>query len=284
MARRFFHVRRERQDQSGSDGQYVHAALEHESHRRPEIVQQQEVAGKPLRSPKSRNDTVITKCYSGILGRYVLMPISRRAGLKRETLNIRIKPEVRGLIDRAAKLAGKTRTDFVLDAARQTAEDALLDRTALMAAVPTATPNSSRVSMPLPSPTNVCVKLANTRTLGISLPLSPPEPLADHHQVKDFTSGELSLDDWLKRRARANQASGASRTYVVCDEANVIGYHALASGAIAVESAPGRFRGGACQIRFQLWCWRASRLTAPTRVVALGALYFATWRSCCSRG
>ena len=60
------------------------------------------------------------------------MPISRRAGLKRETLNIRIKPEVRGLIDRAAKLAGKTRTDFVLDAARQTAEDALLDRTAFM--------------------------------------------------------------------------------------------------------------------------------------------------------
>jgi GNAT superfamily N-acetyltransferase len=70
------------------------------------------------------------------------------------------------------------------------------------------------------------------------LPLSPPEPLADH-QVKDFTSGELSLDDWLRRRARANQASGPSRTYVVCDKANVIGYHALASGAITVESVPG---------------------------------------------
>jgi GNAT superfamily N-acetyltransferase len=72
--------------------------------------------------------------------------------------------------------------------------------------------------------------------------LSPPEPLADHHQVEDFTSGEVSLDDWLKRRARANQASGASRTYVVCEEAKVIGYYALASGALTVESAPGRFR------------------------------------------
>jgi len=47
----------------------------------------------------------------------------------RETLNIRIKPEVRGLIDRAAALTGKNRTDFVLDAARHAAEDALLDRT-----------------------------------------------------------------------------------------------------------------------------------------------------------
>ena len=48
---------------------------------------------------------------------------------KRETLNIRIKPELRGLIDRAAELSGRSRTDFVLEAARRAAEDALLDRT-----------------------------------------------------------------------------------------------------------------------------------------------------------
>ena len=48
---------------------------------------------------------------------------------KRETLNIRIKPEERDLLDRAAKARGKNRTDFILDAARQAAEDALLDRT-----------------------------------------------------------------------------------------------------------------------------------------------------------
>jgi uncharacterized protein (DUF1778 family) len=52
-----------------------------------------------------------------------------RGETKRETLNIRIKPEVRGLIDRAAELVGKNRTDFVLDAARHAAEDALLERT-----------------------------------------------------------------------------------------------------------------------------------------------------------
>lgn len=48
---------------------------------------------------------------------------------KRDTLNLRIKPELRGMIDRAAALSGKNRTEFVLNAARNAAEDALLDRT-----------------------------------------------------------------------------------------------------------------------------------------------------------
>ena len=51
------------------------------------------------------------------------------AAPRRDTLNLRIKPQERGLIDRAAALTGKTRTDFVLEAARQAAEEALLDRT-----------------------------------------------------------------------------------------------------------------------------------------------------------
>jgi len=57
------------------------------------------------------------------------MRASEQEGTKRDTLNLRIKPELRGLIDRAAELLGKNRTDFVLDAARHAAEDALLDRT-----------------------------------------------------------------------------------------------------------------------------------------------------------
>jgi GNAT superfamily N-acetyltransferase len=72
--------------------------------------------------------------------------------------------------------------------------------------------------------------------------LLPPEPLAEVHDFADFRSGEASLDDWLKRRARTNQASGASRTYVVCEGKRVVGYYALASGVVTVESATGRFR------------------------------------------
>lgn len=48
---------------------------------------------------------------------------------RRDSLNLRIKPEDRGLIDLAARTTGKTRTDFVLDAARDAAQNALLDRT-----------------------------------------------------------------------------------------------------------------------------------------------------------
>lgn len=73
------------------------------------------------------------------------------------------------------------------------------------------------------------------------MPLSAPQPLADHHLLGNFTSGATALDDWLKRRARANQASGASRTFVVCEGDAVVGYYALASGGITLQDAPGRF-------------------------------------------
>lgn len=72
--------------------------------------------------------------------------------------------------------------------------------------------------------------------------LSAPEPLTEDHQTEGFDSGESSLDNWLRRRARANQASGASRTYVVCEGKRVVGYYALASGSVTQAEVPGRFR------------------------------------------
>jgi predicted N-acetyltransferase YhbS len=72
--------------------------------------------------------------------------------------------------------------------------------------------------------------------------LSAPEPLGDHHDAADFNCGVSSLDDWLKRRARGNQASGASRTFVLCEDSRVVGYYALAAGSVAIAAAPGRFR------------------------------------------
>ena len=47
---------------------------------------------------------------------------------RRDTLNLRIPPAERNLIDRAAELAGKTRTAFILEAARRAAEEAPLDQ------------------------------------------------------------------------------------------------------------------------------------------------------------
>lgn len=72
--------------------------------------------------------------------------------------------------------------------------------------------------------------------------LTAPAPLADHHQLIGFDSGVASLDEWLRRRARANQASGASRVFVACEGQAVVGYYAVASGAVNAVATPGRFR------------------------------------------
>lgn len=74
------------------------------------------------------------------------------------------------------------------------------------------------------------------------MPLAAPEPLADAHELAAFSSGVASLDDWLKRRARGNQAGGATRTFVVAEGRRVVAYYAIASGGICGESALGRFR------------------------------------------
>ncbi|MHB1353174.1 MAG: GNAT family N-acetyltransferase [Thiobacillus sp.] len=73
--------------------------------------------------------------------------------------------------------------------------------------------------------------------------LRPPAPLDEVHRLDAFDCGVDSLNDWLKRRARASQVSGASRTYVVTDdEGRVAGYYCLASGALALAQAPGSVR------------------------------------------
>lgn len=67
---------------------------------------------------------------------------------KRETLNIRIKPEVRDLIDRAATSRGKNRTDFILDSARQAAEDTLFDQVIMRVSPQAFAQFQARLDMP----------------------------------------------------------------------------------------------------------------------------------------
>ena len=72
----------------------------------------------------------------------------------------------------------------------------------------------------------------------MSLQLSAPRPLDASHLLDGFGSGEASLDEWLRRRALANQLSGASRTFVVADQdGRVYGYYALAAGAVSYQMA-----------------------------------------------
>ena len=72
--------------------------------------------------------------------------------------------------------------------------------------------------------------------------INPPEKLNSEHDLSQFHCGEPALDDWLRKRALQNEESGASRTYVACAGNRVVGYYALAAGAVAHAEAPGRVR------------------------------------------
>lgn len=73
--------------------------------------------------------------------------------------------------------------------------------------------------------------------------LGSPQLLTDNHVLNDFDCGEPLLNDWLKRRALANQSSGASRTFVVVDSRRcVFGYYALSAGAVAHRDSTGAVR------------------------------------------
>lgn len=74
------------------------------------------------------------------------------------------------------------------------------------------------------------------------LNLAAPVPLTPHHDADGFDSGVDSLNRWLRQHALRNQTSGASRTFVACNSNRVLAYYALASSAVAVAAAPGRFR------------------------------------------
>ena len=62
--------------------------------------------------------------------------------------------------------------------------------------------------------------------------VTAPAPIREHHEVSRFDSGIESLDAWLRSKARTNEAKGGSRTYVVCDGNQVIGFYSLAASSV----------------------------------------------------
>ena len=76
----------------------------------------------------------------------------------------------------------------------------------------------------------------------MSGPVSPPQHLTSEHDVATFDCAVPELNDWLKRRALQNEGSRASRTFVVIGDGRVVGYYALATGAVAHAEATGRVR------------------------------------------
>ena len=72
--------------------------------------------------------------------------------------------------------------------------------------------------------------------------ISAPCPITTTHDVTSFDCKDTTLNDWLQRRAIKNESKGASRTFVVCEDNTVIGYYALAVGAITREETAAKVR------------------------------------------
>jgi GNAT superfamily N-acetyltransferase len=72
--------------------------------------------------------------------------------------------------------------------------------------------------------------------------LGAPEPIRGKHDTSSFDSGEPALNDWLRRRALANEVSGASRTLVCAAGPLVAGYYSLAAGSVFHGEATSRAR------------------------------------------
>ena len=70
-----------------------------------------------------------------------------------------------------------------------------------------------------------------------------PAPLHDGHRLDEFHCTSPDLSKWLIDRARKNHRAGACRCFVVCDDhQNVIGYYALAAGAVTHALVPGNVK------------------------------------------
>ena len=72
--------------------------------------------------------------------------------------------------------------------------------------------------------------------------ISKPAALKPGHDVAAFDCGREPINAWLKTRAKKAGNGDTARTYVVCHGRRVIGFYALAAGAVERAAAPGALR------------------------------------------
>jgi GNAT superfamily N-acetyltransferase len=70
--------------------------------------------------------------------------------------------------------------------------------------------------------------------------ITPPRPLSEADDRNGFDCGRESMNQWFRRHAWANHASGISRANVICDATTgqIIGYITLSAGQIERAALP----------------------------------------------
>ncbi|EDS1887519.1 DUF1778 domain-containing protein [Salmonella enterica subsp. enterica serovar Sandiego] len=117
-------------------------------------------------------------------------------------LNLRAKESQRALIDAAAEILHKSRTDFILEMTYQAAENVILDLRSFNF-------NDERYAEFIDM---LDVPVVDEPVIAGKETSVAPEPLSGSHQLAEFVSGEAVLDDWLKQRGLKNQTLNAART------------------------------------------------------------------------
>jgi GNAT superfamily N-acetyltransferase len=73
-----------------------------------------------------------------------------------------------------------------------------------------------------------------------------PEPILSSHDLSAFDCGNEAMNEWLQKWALRNETSGATRTFVLCeDDGNqVIGFYGVTVGTIRRGALRGKHRHG----------------------------------------
>src|SRR6187397_1042107 len=70
------------------------------------------------------------------------------------------------------------------------------------------------------------------------------DKLRREHELGQFDCGNPALSGWLQRFAWTNQQADSAKTYVMLDGRRVVGYYALATGAVDKHESPERVAKG----------------------------------------
>lgn len=71
-------------------------------------------------------------------------------------------------------------------------------------------------------------------------PLPAPESLNAAHSCEEFDCEVPTIDGWLQNQAHRNEASGASRTYVVAVDGAVVAFYSLSAFSLQRSVVTGR--------------------------------------------
>jgi len=118
----------------------------------------------------------------------------------------------------------------------------------------------------------------------VSLPDWREEPIGRQHDRQAFDCGDANLNDYLRRFARQNHASGGAKTFVAvpADAPNrVLGFYSLSPASISYARAPELLRRGLG--RYELPAFRLGRLAVDRSHQGLGLggrLLLAAGRRC----